>query len=340
MKFANKLWANKLKPTKFRDNFLDGTQFNRMFCTTRIPHKGCDELCTARNPSSVRHVIVLRKNCVFKVPVKDGKGRLLSISQIEELLHVVCEKADAEEAAEHFAVGFLTALERDAWAVAREELEENKTNASSLKCIDDAIFVIALDSEDFEDKKKEEKGKDGDIAFLERCVHGRARNRWLDKSLCITVGPKGRFGVSFEHSWGDGLALMRYGADVAKTLQGIMLAESADQRAKIEGGGGDITDCLPEMLDWEIRLSTFNAIKTAARDLFRADLGFGVHEKVYKSCKLLFGHVVVSVGVSSTSFLPVTLYQRQGARTCRNRARCHQMQHANCRSNSRRNSID
>ena len=86
----------------------------------------------------------------------------------------------------------------------------------------------------------------------------------------------------------QGLTLMRYGADVARTLQGIMLAESAEQRAKIEGGGGDITDALPKMLDWEIRLSTFNAIKTAARDLFRADLGFGVHELVYKSCE--FGY--------------------------------------------------
>ena len=79
---AHKLWANKLKPTKFRDNFLDGSQFKRMFCTTRIPRKGCDELYTAPDPSSVRHIIVLRKNCVFKLPVKDREGRLVSFGLV------------------------------------------------------------------------------------------------------------------------------------------------------------------------------------------------------------------------------------------------------------------
>ena len=169
-----------------------------MFCTTRIPHKACDELYTVSDPKSIRHIVVLRKNCIFKLYVKDTKGRLLSIPQLEELLHVVCQKAEAEDAAEHFAVGFLTALDRDAWALARGELEENKSNQTSLKSIDEAIFVLALDSDEFEEKDKNEK--DSDICFLERCVHGRARNRWLDKSLCLTLGPKGRLGVSFEHS--------------------------------------------------------------------------------------------------------------------------------------------
>ena len=98
-----------------------------------------------------------------------------------------------------------------------------------------------------------------------------------------------------QNSWGDGLTLMHYGADVFKTLQAIMLAKSAEQLEKIGCGGGDITNCLPEMLDWEIRLSTFNAIKAAAKTLFRADLGFGVHELVYTKCECLESKAVMVV---------------------------------------------
>ena len=47
-------------------------------------------------------------------------------------------------------------------------------------------------------------------------LHGDARNRWFDKSFQVVVAANGQAGVVWEHSWGDGLAMLRFFEEVSK----------------------------------------------------------------------------------------------------------------------------
>jgi hypothetical protein len=41
-------------------------------------------------------------------------------------------------------------------------------------------------------------------------LHGEGRNRWFDKSFNITVCKDGLAGIAWEHSWGDGVAVLNF----------------------------------------------------------------------------------------------------------------------------------
>ena len=41
-------------------------------------------------------------------------------------------------------------------------------------------------------------------------------NRWFDKSFSVILTKDGRASVNFEHSWGDGVAVLRYFNEVWK----------------------------------------------------------------------------------------------------------------------------
>lgn len=40
--------------------------------------------------------------------------------------------------------------------------------------------------------------------------------RWFDKSFTLIVCADGTSGLNFEHSWGDGVAILRYFQDISK----------------------------------------------------------------------------------------------------------------------------
>lgn len=40
--------------------------------------------------------------------------------------------------------------------------------------------------------------------------------RWFDKSFTLIVCADGTAGLNFEHSWGDGVAVLRYFQDISK----------------------------------------------------------------------------------------------------------------------------
>lgn len=40
--------------------------------------------------------------------------------------------------------------------------------------------------------------------------------RWFDKSISLLVAKDGKAAVNFEHSWGDGVAVLRFFQDIYK----------------------------------------------------------------------------------------------------------------------------
>lgn len=45
--------------------------------------------------------------------------------------------------------------------------------------------------------------------------------RWFDKSFTLIVCADGTSGLNFEHSWGDGVAVLRYFQDISKDSTGF-----------------------------------------------------------------------------------------------------------------------
>jgi carnitine O-acetyltransferase len=164
---------------------------------------------------------------------------------------------------------------------AREELCKTEANATALRIIDSALFVLVLD--DFvpadineaaanvlhgTNRLKDDDGT-GDDAQIGTCL-----NRWYDK-LQLIVCRDGTSGLIFEHSIIDGHTALRFASDVyAETL--IAFAESivdlihgpgrvthvleAVVERSTRRGSGEMVDVRPRKLVFELSDSLLDAI--------------------------------------------------------------------------------
>lgn len=95
-----------------------------------------------------------------------------------------------------------------------------------MKTIDSAIFVISLEDGQFDEANptplfKQLLGGCGYSRYERKIVLFYSRiqyfelsvfilRSWFDKSLSLVFNKDGSASVSFEHSWGDGVAVLRY----------------------------------------------------------------------------------------------------------------------------------
>ncbi|KAH8288031.1 hypothetical protein KR018_002257 [Drosophila ironensis] len=211
MKVAPKAFATYASYA-FKAFPLDMNQYNRLFGTARIPRLGRDEL--VQSPDS-KHILVLRRGHMYAVNVLDSSGCIESPSVILGRLRAVL-KLDAEREAASVPLGVLTAGERDQWARNREQFVSNPKNAELLQSeVDAALFCVCLDGE--EDGVFDERSQE---PLLKHLLAGKATNRWFDKSISLLISADGTTAINFEHSWGDGVAVLRYFNELYKdTLQ-------------------------------------------------------------------------------------------------------------------------
>ncbi|KAJ8730685.1 hypothetical protein PYW08_002098 [Mythimna loreyi] len=177
---------------------LDMSQFVGLFGATRLPKLNKDEIF--RNPTS-KHVLVQKQGNFYVFDVLDDNGNLLSPLEMLGNLNKIMN--DNTPASEH-PLGILTAQNRDEWAKQRTHLESTG-NSEVLRKIDSAIFNLILDDEKINDDKR---------VLLRHYLHSDGTNRWFDKSLSLIVTGDGVGGVNFEHSWGDGVAVLRFFQDI------------------------------------------------------------------------------------------------------------------------------
>lgn len=168
-------------------------EYEFVFGTTRIPRYMKDEKVVVPD---VGHVAVLRGGKVYKVAVTDGNQKVVSPTALEGVFQSIIGN-DAHPDASEF-IGVLASQERNWWAAERSELEHNPVNKSSLKVVDEALFVVVLDH--IEPRNGHE--------FFDWVLKGDGSPRWWDK-VCFLVSPSGRLGVNFEHSPYDGMTLVR-----------------------------------------------------------------------------------------------------------------------------------
>lgn len=178
---------------------LDMSQYFRLFNSTRIPKLKRDELYTN---DKGRHLLVMRKGNMYVFDVVDRDGNLVKPAEIQaHLNHILSDRAPAPA----FPLGVLTSENRDVWAGLREKLVA-AGNAEALGLVDSALFCLCLDEEAMRDH----------IHISHNMLHGDGLNRWYDKSFSIIIAKDGQAAINFEHSWGDGVAVLRFQNEVFK----------------------------------------------------------------------------------------------------------------------------
>uniref|UniRef100_A0A8R1TLP8 Carn_acyltransf domain-containing protein n=1 Tax=Onchocerca volvulus TaxID=6282 RepID=A0A8R1TLP8_ONCVO len=178
---------------------LDMSQYKSLFGGSRIPQKGKDWLLHCTDP---KHFIVLRGGRIYSVDLFDNHGSIVPAEQVQACLSIILSEQNHLKPED--CVGSLTSLGRDQWAEARSELSSIGNNSASLALIDSSLFVLCLDTL-----------KSNDLSQLcESLLNGGdARNRheflWFDKCFQLIVDGQGSATINFEHSWGDGVAVLR-----------------------------------------------------------------------------------------------------------------------------------
>uniref|UniRef100_A0A8D2KVE1 Choline/carnitine acyltransferase domain-containing protein n=1 Tax=Varanus komodoensis TaxID=61221 RepID=A0A8D2KVE1_VARKO len=172
---------------------LDMSQYKFLFNSTRIPNLSKDTLFTSE---FARHLLVMRNGHLYVFEVLDPFGNILHPSEIQAHLTQIIHDADRLPG---FELSYLTTEERNVWATLRQQLIQ-KGNAESLKKIDSAVFCLCLDKTPQQDE----------LELTHSFLHGYGFNRWFDKSFSLIVTSDGTAGINFEHSWGDGVAVLRF----------------------------------------------------------------------------------------------------------------------------------
>uniref|UniRef100_A0A3B3UMF7 Carnitine palmitoyltransferase 2 n=1 Tax=Poecilia latipinna TaxID=48699 RepID=A0A3B3UMF7_9TELE len=178
---------------------LDMSQYFRLFNSTRIPKRGRDELLT---DDKGRHLLVMRKGNMYVFDVVDRDGNLVKPAEIHSHLKYILSDSTP---APSLPLGILTSENRDVWAGLREKLVATG-NTEALGLVDSALFCLCLDEESMRDH----------IHISHNMLHGDGCNRWYDKSFSIIIAKDGQAAINFEHSWGDGVAVLRFQNEVFK----------------------------------------------------------------------------------------------------------------------------
>ncbi|XP_056133382.1 carnitine O-palmitoyltransferase 2, mitochondrial [Lampris incognitus] len=178
---------------------LDMSQYFRLFNSTRIPKHGRDELYTDEKG---RHLLVMRKGNMYVFDILDRDRNLLTPAEIYSHLKYILSDPSPAPA---FPLGVLTSENRDVWASLRNKLLD-AGNREVLRIVDSAIFCLCLDDESMRDH----------IHISHNMLHGDGCNRWYDKSFSIILTKDGQAAINFEHSWGDGVAVLRFQNEIFK----------------------------------------------------------------------------------------------------------------------------
>lgn len=202
MRYKEKLEREEHEPTMVGEGAvpLCMWQYERMFATSRIPGRECDEI-KHWDTSEVKHIAVYCKGSFFKVNVYRRDGRLRTPDELETVFQAVARAAQEREGKLHDAeacVPALTGDNRTKWAEVREGyLLEGATNRRTLLAVESALIYVVLSDKTFEMEDWSGRGKyliggDGDRPDI-----------WFDKSVNLVIGADGKAGLNCEHSWAD-----------------------------------------------------------------------------------------------------------------------------------------
>ncbi|XP_033361745.1 carnitine O-palmitoyltransferase 1, liver isoform isoform X1 [Bombus vosnesenskii] len=245
-------------------------QYERLFNTTRVPGLETDKIVHYQDS---KHIVVYHKGKYFKVLIYH-KSRILQACEIEiQMQQILDDKSEPSEGEEKLAA--LTAGERTAWAIAREEFFSKGVNKASLDLIEKAAFVVALDDVPYVYDPEDPDKLDQYGRIL---LHGKGYDRWFDKSFTLCIGSNGRTGFNAEHSWADAAVMSHMweyvisqeitnreaDAPIMGSLWEYVIANDVEMGYKEDGynkGVPEFTPPPPVRLQWDLNPKCIAAIE-------------------------------------------------------------------------------
>ena len=183
---------------------LDMSQYKNLFNSTRIPREGKDEILKS-DPLLNGHLLVIKNGQFYTFDAIDSNRNLKSPEHIYSNLHYIVSQP--KPSSDFSSISELSTSKRDFWAVEREHLINlTAKNRENLQKIDSALFALCLDDVTYKPEQKFEAAHN----FLHGYNSNGPTNRWFDKSFSLIVTKDGHAGINFEHSWGDGVAVLRF----------------------------------------------------------------------------------------------------------------------------------
>ena len=168
-----KLEKEMLQPVR------DMSQFKHMFRSTRIPRKGMD---TLKVTPATKHVSFQACGLFYKLDVLNFRNEILDFDAVHKGVQEIYSDAKNRNHARNLSIGYLSATNRDTWAISRSRLEDiSESNKENLKIIDGSIIHFC-----FEDAV-EKPFKDDVELLTETMLWGNGASRWWDKSISWIV---------------------------------------------------------------------------------------------------------------------------------------------------------
>uniref|UniRef100_A0A0N5A0I5 Carn_acyltransf domain-containing protein n=1 Tax=Parastrongyloides trichosuri TaxID=131310 RepID=A0A0N5A0I5_PARTI len=199
----------------FKAFALDMSQYGNLFGGSRIPEIGKDRLHLNR---SSNYFVVAKGGNFYKVQLFDNSENILRPEVIQSSLAKILSSTSIVD--DNCAVGSLTCANRDTWAKARKNLEKSHISSDSLAAIDSSLFLLCLD--DLNSTDPQELVQSLLIGF-------NGANRWFDKCFQCIVDKNGQASINFEHSWGDGVAVLRLMNESKKDTENNRFVTSEDK---------------------------------------------------------------------------------------------------------------
>jgi len=249
LKFREGIVRETMEPEVLAGQKLCMNQYTRMFNSCRVPGEAADEIVVF--PPTMRHIVVLHNSAVYSFDVLDASDNPLPFSDIVTQFERVLSHASVILSTPHDQpVSVLTSERRDAWARARDHMRAlDPCNADSLRVIESALFVVAL-----------EAGGTHDLEQLARaCLHGNGRNKWFDKPFTLIIFDNGRVGTNGEHTWADAMVVVRMFYDVIKSINAEISTTGFPRK-----GAAVSTQPEPTKLKWKLDSVVSEAIETAS----------------------------------------------------------------------------
>ncbi|KAH8359409.1 hypothetical protein KR093_006523, partial [Drosophila rubida] len=276
-----------------------------------------------------RHVVVICRNQMYCVVLQANDRGKLSESEIASQILYVLSDAPCLPG-KPAPIGLLTAEPRTRWAQDREALQLDERNQRNLELIETALLVLCLDEPlgaNFNARgfsgatpSVHSAGERDETNMAHEMIHGggsefNSGNRWFDKTMQLIICTDGSWGLCYEHSTSEGIAVVQLLEKIYKKI----VEHPAD-----DNGMPQHHLPPPERLEWHVNAQVQQRFAQAAITVDKAidNLDFYVYrykgygKNFIKSCQVspdvyiqlslqlahfkLYGHLVATYESAST----------------------------------------
>lgn len=252
-------------------------QYYRLLGSCRRPgiERDSQFLPNLQKNESSQHIIVFCRNQMYCVVVKSEQiGKLSEDEIFSQLLYILSDAPCLPSTPP--MIGLLSAEPRRVWARDRETLLQDEENSRNIELIEKSLINLCLDetlpptfnARGFvgASQSTHTTGERDETNMAHEMIHGggsenNTANRWFDKTMQIIICNDGTWGLCYEHSTSEGIAVVQLLEKILNKIDEIPSPE--------ESGITQQHLPPPERLEWIIRPEIKTRIQEARRDVDR-----------------------------------------------------------------------